>query len=1028
MVVPGIWAQSNPLATVTGFVYDENNDPAIGAIITVKNHSTGFTTGVATSTNGSYTIRQVPLGGPYSVGVRYIGYDDQIQEGYTLNQGDVLRVDFNLSTSSTRLKEVVVEHNVLKNKATGVGASTSVTARDLASLPVNSRNFTTLSDLSPLSRGIGLGGQIGTATNYTIDGMTAKSAYSSGASNRGPYSVSMETIREFEVITNSYDVTYGRAGGGTVSAVTKSGTNKLQGSVFAFQRADYLSSPYNSRGQKTDNKYSITQFGGSLGGPIIKDKLHYFIAWDQQYDARPLEIADIKDEADEKRVGIKKETLSKFVDIARNKYGVADSPQIGVFDKKRNSTSVMARFDWQINEKNLFTLRENFNRDFNDKGIKDNHSPINLYEVYGSHLTMDNSLLASLRTQINERASNILKAQYLYQLDHGQSSSQLPAEGMPKAVVEQVENVSSLQIGGHRYLPEKFKNHTFQLVDNYFLDTDLASYTFGVDIMAQHLNSLATNEMNGRFYFRGLKAFEDNTPYRYAREVPAGDPTVVQTLLNSALYAQAAYTLAPGTDITVGLRGKYTHYFSNPKENPTLKKLLNISTANRVNGFLLQPRVQFTWDINDRHVDYLRIGGGVMGGSLNNYSMINNLQFNGMNVYSLDFTENVPPADLMRYRRDPSTAPGMELFDQRGFDKIGTINVNSDDVKVPVSYKYNLSYTHFFTDRLRAGISFYGTHTRNNYMYVDANMVDDPYFRLANEANRGVYVPANTISSKGITDWTKSRKYSELGRVLELISGGKVNTYTLVLDATYRYFRDGELNFSYSLNDSRDNTSYNGNVANSATLGLMVKDDPRDLSSMNFSDNQWRHKVVLYGSLPSIYGFDLGFRFSGIGGTRYSMITGNVNGDFVSTNDLAYVFDWEDPTVPKDIRDGLKGIMDNPEVEDSFKDYLLASKGKIAERNGGVNDFYGTLDLRLTKDFDFGRYGGLQLSVDAFNVINMFDKEAGLSQNLGKQPLYSITGFDPQRQEYKYKVRSNAGIASPSGIPWQIQIGAKYYF
>ncbi len=89
-------------------------------------------------------------------------------------------------------------------------------------------------------------------------------------------------------------------------------------------------------------------------------------------------------------------------------------------------------------------------------------------------------------------------------------------------------------------------------------------------------------------------------------------------------------------------------------------------------------------------------------------------------------------------------------------------------------------------------------------------------------------------------------------------------------------------------------------MANTATLGLMVKDNPRDLSKMTYSDNQFRHKVVFYGTLPSWKGFSVGIRYSGLGGTRYSLaVNGNVNGDFVTSNDLAYIFDVNDPKVAR---------------------------------------------------------------------------------------------------------------------------------
>lgn len=288
-----LWSQANTLATVTGRVTDENNEVVPGATVTVTNESTGFSTGTLTSVDGEYTLRQIPLGSPYTIRVSFVGYGDQVRSNYTLNQGDVLRADFQLSESTVVIEEVQVVANSMKKKAANIGSATSVSARDIATMPVNGRNFTSLIDLSPLSSGSNLGGQLQSSTNYTIDGMTAKSAYSTGTSNRGPYSLSMEAIREFEVVTNSYDVTLGRAGGGTISAVTKSGTNDFHGSAFVYQRGDYLSSPFNTRGQRTSDKYSVSQFGVTLSGPIIKDRLHYFIAWDQQYDSRPLEIADI---------------------------------------------------------------------------------------------------------------------------------------------------------------------------------------------------------------------------------------------------------------------------------------------------------------------------------------------------------------------------------------------------------------------------------------------------------------------------------------------------------------------------------------------------------------------------------------------------------------------------------------------------------------------------------------------------------------------------------------------------------------
>ena len=274
-----LYGQGNE-ATIIGKVSEVNAGPIIGATVVVRNESTGFQAGTVTDLNGDYIIKQLPLGSPYSVTVTYIGFGEQKKTGYTLNQGDQLRLNFQIAPSATELQAVEIVGNSLKNSVPTLGASTPITARDIAKLPVNGRNFTSLIDLSPLSSGTSLGGQLPSSTNFTIDGMTSRGTIAGGGTSSA-YSISMEAIREFKVVTNEYDVTMGRSGGGTISTVTKSGTNQLTGSAFNFMRTDWLASPYDLRGNKRVQDYNTNQYGFSLGGHIIKDKAYFFVAWDQ---------------------------------------------------------------------------------------------------------------------------------------------------------------------------------------------------------------------------------------------------------------------------------------------------------------------------------------------------------------------------------------------------------------------------------------------------------------------------------------------------------------------------------------------------------------------------------------------------------------------------------------------------------------------------------------------------------------------------------------------------------------------------
>ena len=1039
ILCPNLSMAQGTHASVVGKITDTKGETVIGVNVLLRNESTGFSTAAVTNEKGDYIIQQVPLGSPYTITAKYIGYGDQKKAGYTLNQGDMLRVNFVMKEEAVTINEVQVVTNSLRKTVSNAGAATSVSARNIAVIPVNGRNFTSLIDLSPLSTGTSLGGQLSTSTNFTIDGMTAKNPTSGGTTNRngGPYAISMEAVREFEVVTNQYDVTFGRSGGGTISTVTKSGTNSLKGSAFVFSRANWLSSPYDIRGIKRDTEFSTYQYGASMGGPIIKDRAHFFVAWDHQEDSRPLYIADIQDASDETRLKLTQATLDRFLQIARSKYGVANTPQTGSFDKKQGTDAVFARIDWQLNPTNLLTIRDNYVNDRNKQKLDDN-TTINLYEVYGDVNSVDNSLLATLRSVLSPKTVNELKLQHLYTSEESSPNSQLPEDNIPRAIVQNIASTidgktvyTNIQLGGQRYCPENFYNNVIHLVDNLYYNTKHINYILGMDVMYSHMNSRYGSETNGRFYYLGLDAFENQQPYRYAREIYlTEDQRVKQNIVNSGVYGQLQTKIFKGFEVMAGLRLDYADYLDAGNFNQTVYDDLGLRTDKKLATFQIQPRFQAVWDIDEKHTDIIRLGGGVFASDINNYAMINNMVFDGTRTASIDVQGSlVPTPNFQGYRADPSSSPSAELFSNPSIPKISTINMNADDVAVPVVYKANLTYNHFFSDQLKVGISAYTTLGRNNYMYVDRNMVDEPYFRIAAEDNRGVYVPASEISASGTSDWMDGRKSTRIGRVLEMNSQGKVNQYAFVVDGTYRYFRDGELSMSYTWNDTKDNTSYTGNVANSATLAQMVKDDPRDLSQMNYSSNQFRHKVVVYGTLPSFWGVNLGARYSGIGGTRYSMIVyGNINGDFVSTNDLAYVYDPSDSGTPDYLKQGIQAILDNPDVEKSFKDYVRNSFGKIAERNGGINKFYGTVDLRLSKKFKTFKTQNVELSVDVFNFANLLNKKWGASHALSTQAIYVVKSFDAAKKEFVYNVNSNAGVATLGGNPYQIQLGLRYSF
>ena len=1046
-------------ATVSGLVKDASGAALPGVTVLIRNESTGFKTGTQTKVDGRFIIQQLPLGGPYTFTFSFIGFATQTRTGYQLNQGDLITVNATLSENEQQVQEVVVTGTSLKNRVDRLGASTAITADNLTKLPVFNRSFTNLLALSPLSNGGSVGGQLASSTNYLIDGASARNNLTSGALGSGPFSLSLEAIREFEIVANEYDVTKGRQGGGTVSAVTKSGTNTLTGTAFTYYNANGLSSPRDMRGNVRMADFSRFQYGFSLGGPIIKDKLHYFVALDRQTESAPFYIADIRQDADANALNISKAVLDSVIQIGREKYGLSTAQQVGEFNRQTVANTVFTRFDWQINAKNTLTLRNNYS-DWNNPNSNNDNSAINLFEVYGNFKSRENSTLLSLRSTIKPTLVNELKVQYQYSTRNYETNSLLPTANIPRAIVT-VNSVlpngrngsTSVQLGGQRFTPERNLEKQVQLVNTLYWNKGRYDFTFGPDNTLTYLDTYISNEQNGRFVFNNLREFAALNPSRYAREVPInGIPSVQQYVLNASLFGQVQFNPRPDLAVQAGLRWDLTSYLTKGDYNPVVARELGLRTdANPTDWNNIQPRLQLTWNVKNQNRDIIRLGGGAFSAYVINYAQVNNIQNSGTKVASIDVTRPanasqpnlVPRPDFVAYRNDPNTAPGIPA----GASYVSTINLNDPNFQVPTIYKANLSYSHFFGDNVRLGANLLYARTVNNYVYLDRNLVDQPYFTLSNEANRGVFVPASSIApNSGQTNNVLGRKTQAVGRTLMLTNGARLQTLSFIVDGEIRLPRNGSLAFSYTWNDARDNTSYNGNVANTSTF-RPIKSDPRSLDEINYSDNQFRHKLVAYGSTPSFGGVVLSVRFTGMGGTRYSLtVDGDINGDFVggpgTDNDLAFVFDPANPEVSQAVRTSMQKVLDNP--DNRAAGAIRNSLGRIFDRNGGENPFSGTFDVRLAKSIKTYKTQSLALSIDVFNFANLLGQvldgvttrggEAvsrrnwGGNYNLGNQTLLTPSGFNATTRQYNYRVNENVGTTQKQGTPYSVQLGARYTF
>jgi len=415
----------------------------------------------------------------------------------------------------------------------------------------------------------------------------------------------------------------------------------------------------------------------------------------------------------------------------------------------------------------------------------------------------------------------------------------------------------------------------------------------------------------------------------------------------------------------------------------------------------------------------------------------NQLLNDGNRIADITLTgASIPIPNYSSYRTDPSTNPGLPAGAAR---PAPYVNLVSPDFRTPSVWKGSMSYRRRVGNWLTlTGTELY-TRTTDNYMYSDRNLRVGPAFTLSNEENRAVFVPAATIDAQGRTLNANALVSPQLGRVLELVNTGEARQHAEIAEAHAGLALGATLDASYTHNVSRDNTTYGCCLARTSTTFTAIQSDPRDLSgSWGPSDTDFRHKLVVAGSMPIRWGIQLGGRYVGASGLPFSaVVNGDINGDEATSNDLAFVFDPNDPSTPASIATSMHKVLDNP--RNVARDYLRDNLGHIAARNGARAPWSERIDLRMSKSISTTRGQAAEIGIDVFNVANLLNRAWGAQYTLPvgisnqnpvvqRIPLLNVVGFNQATRQYVYTVNENFGVLQKSGNPYQIQLAARYRF
>ncbi len=1026
VTVPRLLAAQAATATIEGTVRSDDLGPLDGVTVVSRHTATGFEATTRTNAAGVFVLRQLPLGGPYSLTVRALGHRAEQRTGITLALNDRVVLTFRLARAATDLAPVVVAADQANVRTRRLGASTLVTAEDIRTLPVLNRNFGNLTAITPLANGNNLMGMRGTSTAFQIDGASVRQNRLGESDAGGGAIMSIEAIREFEVATNEYDVAQGRQGGGAITAATKFGTNRVTGSAFSYLRNDQLTTA-NYVGRTPDD-FTQWQYGASLGGPIIRDRLHFFLAAERRAQQSPAFLFDLRNLEDEKASQLSRDSLARFLDIVGRVYGTDRTvPQVGQFSLPVVNDMLFTRLDWQPHPSHRVTLRGNYVAF--DGGNLTGPGP-GIFEAKGTERQRTLTTALAVRSTLGASLLNDFTFQFTdVEFTRTPNAGYLPV-GLVRVRSTLADGTATnrqLQFGGNRNMPANLPEQQLQLVNKTTWDLGGATVTVGTDnLLTRYRDEFVAQEQLGRFEFNSLAELEARRPARFVRQVPLRTtfPVANQTSLDAALFGQVELRPHPHLTAVLGLRYDVTRVMDTPGYNRVVDSTLGVRTDRMpVDGNNVLPRVQLTWDVGGDQRDVIKIGGGGFTALPHGAPYYNAMLFNGTQLADINVTGSaVPIPDYAAYRADPATLPGIPAGVTAAPAQVELLDPQFQN---PLTWKANAAYSRRVGRRLTLSANLLWNRTQDNYAMVNRNLVAQPYFTI--EGGRPVYVPAASIPTTGVVNPVANRRTAAVAEVFELTSTAAAEQTAAVLEALITLPRRASITLSYTASEARDNNAWNCCLSGTS-INTPVKGDPRDLAG-SWGTSVWNvgRKFVAFGSLPAVWGFQVSGRYVGSSGAPYSLlVNADVNGDGVLTNDLAFVFDPDDPNTPAAVATAMRKVLDNPDNRAAA--CMRAMLGRIADRNVCDSPWSGRIDVKVSKTVNTWRGQSAEITAEIFNVASLVNREWGGAYDIGNVNLYTVTGFNRTTQQFGYAINEAAGVTRKGGTPYQIQLGVRYGF
>ncbi|GAC1480452.1 MAG: TonB-dependent receptor [Gemmatimonadaceae bacterium] len=1017
-LTPHAHAQGVTTGAVAGTVTDQNGNPVAAAQVQAVNAGTGYASGVSTRSDGRYTVPGLEVGG-YTLTVRRNGFQPQTR-AVTVTLSQTARQDFVLSSQAAVLAGVVIQgapSDLISPTRTGVATTISDSA--LRRLPTLNRNFTDFVALTPQvsTSGPGLsgGGTNNRFNNIQIDGATETDLFGLGRTGQpggqaDGKSIGIESVKEYQVLLSPYDVRQGNFSGVLINAVTKSGTNEFHGTAYGVTRNQSL-----TRTQPYITDYKQSQYGFSLGGPIVKDRAFFFINPEFQTRVSPAGGPYLGAPG----VALQPAKVDSFTTLL-GQYGIP-AGSAGLVNNENPLANVFARLDFNLPGNSQLILRHNFGRAELDEFSRSTTS-FRLNSNGYRFKSDKNATVAQLRTLFGNGSFNELFLNYTTIRD-------IRAPNVRAAqVTARAATNFNLVAGSERFSQgNALDQDIVELTDNFSVPVGSHRITVGTQNQFYKVRNLFTQASYGVWQFDSLDALRRGAATQYIVGVPlSGDGAVRFRAAQYAAYIEDEWAPTPRLNLTLGLRADIPTFGDRPPFNQSVLDSIGRNTSDIPTGNVQwSPRFGFNWDATGDQRNQVRGGLGLFTGRPAFVWLSNAFQNSGsVGVGVLTCNGAAAPAFTTAAAAQAPQQCANGLTAKAG----GEIDLLDPNLKFPQNLRATLGYDRRFADTWIATVEGLYTKGVNGLFYQN----------IALKGPQGVDKFGRTIY--GTAAFRPVTRTTDRNQVFDVTNQSNEYAWSLTGGLQHRFAGAFEGSVFYTYARANDVQSFTSSTAFSQyRFGRAWAGDQADNSATRSIFEQ-NHRIVAQGTYSFPTKTDVTFTFFGQSGTPYDyVVNGDPNGDGISLNDPIYV--------PRDARDPAEIVLDPTAtapvlaqqiaLENFIQDTkcLRENRGRLLPRNACDNPWTNNLNVSVRQSLPTVQLQNVSLQIDVFNFLNLLNSSWGAQSTagFGSQALLDyrrnigpnlVTGtpvysFNPNYQKF------NSDFLASN---YQVQVQLKYSF